>query len=131
MPKKQTHNKEYEFQVRSAKNPIELKSQTKYLGIMLDEHMTIKENFTIPRQKFTRATAILVKLGYILDILKSVYITLFLTLILNILHRCEYSLITVILLPWTNAKIKQWGLSILKILENQVSHFLKKWKCFH
>ena len=58
---------------------IELKSQTKQLGITLDEHMTFKKHLTILRQVLTRAYSIPAKLRYYIPthVLKSLYYSLF------------------------------------------------------
>ena len=58
---------------------IELKSQTKYLGIILDEGMIFKEHLTILRQKLARANGILAKLLHYIpaNVIKSVYYFLF------------------------------------------------------
>lgn len=58
---------------------IELKSQTKYLGIILDERMIFKEHLTILRQKLARVNDILAKLRHYIspNVMKSVYYFLF------------------------------------------------------
>ena len=54
---------------------VRQKTYTKYLGVLLDEHLLFKEHINILKQKLNEANDILVKLRHHLpsDILKTVY----------------------------------------------------------
>ena len=58
---------------------IRQKACTKYLGVLLDEHLLFKDHVNILKQKLSRANGILAKLSYHLpsDILKTVYYSFF------------------------------------------------------
>ena len=55
------------------------KTFTKYLGVLIDEHLLFKDHIKFLKQKLNRANGILAKLGHHLpsDILKTVYYSLF------------------------------------------------------
>ena len=55
------------------------KACTKYLGVLIDEHLLFKDHIKFLKQKLNRANGILAKLGHHLpsDILKTVYYSLF------------------------------------------------------
>ena len=58
---------------------IRQKTCTKYLGVLLDEHVLFKDHINTLKQKLNRASGILAKLRHDLsfDILKTVYYSLF------------------------------------------------------
>ena len=58
---------------------IEPKHHTKYLGVILDEHLSFSEYMNTLKQKLNRANDTLAKLRYYIsaDILKTIYYALF------------------------------------------------------
>ena len=58
---------------------VRQKSCTKYLGVLIDEHLLFKDHIKFLKQKLNRANGILAKLRHHLpsDILKTVYYFLF------------------------------------------------------
>ena len=62
----------------SGQNIIQ-KACTKYLGVLLDEHLLFKDHINTLKQKLNRANGILAKMRHHLpsDILKTVYYSLF------------------------------------------------------
>ena len=58
---------------------IRQKTCTKYLGVLIDEHLLFKDHINFLKQKLNRANGILAKLRHHLpsDILKTVYYSLF------------------------------------------------------
>ena len=58
---------------------IKSKTQTKYLGVILDEHLNFKKQIDTVKQKLARATGILAELRHYVPqkILKSMYYTIF------------------------------------------------------
>ena len=58
---------------------IEPKHHTKYLGVILDEHLSFNEHMNILKQKFNRENGILAKLRYYVsaNTLKTIYYALF------------------------------------------------------
>ena len=66
-----------DFRIRGQK--IEPKSCTKYLGVIIDEHLSFNEYMNTLKQKINRANGILAKLRYYLtaDVLETIYYTFF------------------------------------------------------
>ena len=66
---------------------IRQKTCTKYLGVLIDEHLLFKDHINFLKQKLNRANGILAKLRHHLpsDILKTVYYSLF----LHICYACQ------------------------------------------
>ena len=57
---------------------IRQKTCTKYLGVLLDEHLLFKDHINTLKQKLNRANGILAKTSLLpFDILKTVYYSLF------------------------------------------------------
>ena len=58
---------------------IRQKTCTKYLGVLLDEHLLLKDHVNTLKQKLNRANGTMAKLRHQLpfDILKTVYYSLF------------------------------------------------------
>ena len=75
-PRKQI-TKKINFRLTGQK--IRQKTCTKYLGVLLDEHLLFKDHINTLKQKLNRANGIMAKLRYHLpfDILKTVYYSLF------------------------------------------------------
>ena len=69
---------------------IRQKTCTKYLGVLIDEHLLFKDHINFLKQKLNRANGILAKLRHHLlsDILKTVYYSYFDT---NLCYACQVS----------------------------------------
>ena len=65
------------FQISSQE--IKTKTQTKYLGVILDEHLNFKKQIETVKEKLARATGILAKLRHYVPkkVLKSIYYVIF------------------------------------------------------
>ena len=76
-PKKKKICKNLNFRLSGQK--IEQKRHTKYLGVILDEHLSFNEYMNTLKQKFKRANGVLPKLRYYVsaDTLKTIYYVLF------------------------------------------------------
>ena len=74
------------FQSVKCQEPIERVSSTKYLGVILDEHLTFEEHITYIHQKASKKTGILYKSKDYLD--RSTKILLYKSLILPHIDYC-------------------------------------------
>ena len=74
-PKKQIYRN---LNFRLSGQKIEPKHHTKYLGVILDEHLSFNEHMNILKQKFNRENGILAKLRYYVsaNTLKTIYYAL-------------------------------------------------------
>ena len=69
--------KKINFRISGLK--IKTKTQTKYLGVILDEHLNFKKQIETVKQKLARATGALAKLRHFVPkkVLKSIYYAIF------------------------------------------------------
>ena len=88
---------------------IELKSSGKYLGLVIDEFLNWKTQYTILRTKLERSIGLLAKLRYFVsaNLLRTVYIMLLLTRIFVMDARCGDKIKMVALMKFLHSKIKR------------------------
>ena len=65
--------------LRISGQKIRTKTQTKYLGVILDEHLNFKKQIETVKQKLARAAGVLAKLRHYVSkkVLKSIYYAIF------------------------------------------------------